>query len=67
MSESNSKPNVVIDDPSTAGRRGGKSSSEAKTAAARSNGKLGGRPRKYATASDRQRAYLARKAAKQCA
>lgn len=39
--------------------------SEAKARASRENGKLGGklggRPRKYATASERQRAYLERK------
>jgi len=39
--------------------------SKAKARAARENGKLGGklggRPRKYATASERQRAYIERK------
>lgn len=36
-------------------------STDAKADAARENGKLGGRPRKYATAAERQRAYLERK------
>lgn len=36
-------------------------SSEAKSKAAKANGSKGGRPRKYATASERQRAYLLRK------
>jgi len=44
-----------------AGRIGGQASTEAKQSAARENGKLGGRPRKYATASERQAAYRQRR------
>lgn len=48
-----------------AGRLGGLATkgikTPARTAAALAASKLGGRPRKYATASDRQRAYLERK------
>lgn len=46
-------------------RLGGVVRSEAKTRACRKNAKLGGQPRKYATASDRQRAYIKRKRARQ--
>jgi len=61
MSESNLKSNLVQSDPISAGRIGGQRSSDAKRSAAQTNGKLGGRPRKYATASERQKAYIQRK------
>lgn len=58
MNQANSKAKLTR---SEAGRLGGSATSDAKADAARENGKLGGRPRKYATAAERQRAYLERK------